>query len=506
MKMGTSSLDMVRGPLLGKIIRFSLPLMLTNLLQMLFNAADVVVVGRFAGYASMAAVGSTSSTVYLLTNLLMGLGIGVNVLVAQYAGRGGRDREISRILHTAMTLGTVGGILLALGGFLASGWILEWMRTPIDIFAQTRLYLQIYFLGTPFVLQYNYGTAVLRAVGDTRRPLYFLLASGLLNLFLNLLFVIVLHWDVSGVGLATVLSQLVSAVLVLRCLARETGPLHYHWHWFLLDGKALKEIARIGIPAAVQAMLFSLSNVVIQGAINLFGSVVVAANSAGSSIENFLYVSMNAFHQAGMTFIGQNLGARKWERVDRVIRICLGLTLVLGIGEGILIRNWAPELLSLFNQDPAVIRAGTVRLHWAAQWYVIFGLADILVGCIRGFGTSVGPMVINLLGTCAFRLWWIHHLALPQCGVEMVYLSYPISWILILIALTGYGIFLYKNYGRKEALSHYGHHQIDTGSPAETAAESPSGPADETAPTGSPGTGTVRPGGGGGQSSPGIPQ
>ena len=280
--MGTSSLDMVRGPLLGKIIRFSLPLMLTNLLQMLFNAADVVVVGRFAGYASMAAVGSTSSTVYLLTNLLMGLGIGVNVLVAQYAGRGGRDREISRILHTAMTLGTVGGILLALGGFLASGWILEWMRTPIDIFAQTRLYLQIYFLGTPFVLQYNYGTAVLRAVGDTRRPLYFLLASGLLNLFLNLLFVIVLHWDVSGVGLATVLSQLVSAVLVLRCLARETGPLHYHWHWFLLDGKALKEIARIGIPAAVQAMLFSLSNVVIQGAINLFGSVVVAANSAGS--------------------------------------------------------------------------------------------------------------------------------------------------------------------------------------------------------------------------------
>lgn len=504
--MGTSALDMVRGPLLGKILRFSLPLMLTNLVQMLFNAADVVVVGRFAGYASMAAVGSTSSTVYLLTNLLMGLGIGVNVLIAQYAGRGGRDREISRTLHTAMTLGTFGGILLAFGGFLASGWILEWMRTPGDIFAQTRLYLQIYFLGTPFVLQYNYGTAVLRAVGDTRRPLYFLLVSGILNLLLNLLFVIIFHWDVAGVGIATVLSQLVSALLVLGCLAREKGPLHYRWNRILLDGKALKEIARIGIPAAVQAMLFSLSNVVIQGSINLFGSVVVAANSAGSSIENFLYVSMNAFHQAGMTFISQNLGARKWERVERVIRICLGLTLVQGLLEGVVIHSWGAGLLDLFNQDPDVIQAGIIRLHWVAQWYVIFGLADILVGCIRGFGTSVGPMAINLLGTCAFRLWWIHHLDLPRCGVEMVYLSYPISWILILIALAGYGIFLYRNYGRKEALSHYGHHQIDTGSPAETAAESPSGPADEIAPTGSPGTGTVCPGSGGSQSSPGISQ
>jgi len=502
--MDASSLDMVRGPLLGKILRFSLPLMATNLLQMLFNAADVVVVGRFAGYASMAAVGSTSSTVFLLTNLLMGLGIGINVIVARYTGEGGRGRDISRTLHTAMTLGLLGGILLGAAGILASDWMLRLLDTPEDIFRPTRLYLRIYFLGTPFVLLYNYGTAVLRAVGDTRRPLYFLLASGGLNLALNLHTVVVLRWDVAGVGLATVVSQLAAALLVLGCLAREKRPIRYHWNRFLVDGAALRKIARIGVPAAVQAVLFSLSNVVIQGAINQFGSVVVAANSAGASLENFLYVAMNAFHQAGMTFIGQNLGAGKWHRVKQVIRICLGLTLGLGLLEGIGIHGWAPELVALFNRDPAVIRAGTVRLLWVGQWYVIFGLADVLVGCIRGFGTSVGPMVINLLGTCAFRLCWIAGLDLPRQGVEMVYLSYPLSWALILIALAGYGIILYRNSARKEADPSYAQHKTHSGSPAETAAEPASGPADEAAPAGSAGNGTVHPGGGGSQSSAGL--
>lgn len=447
--MEKKTVTLTRGPLLPNILRFSLPLMATNLLQMLFNGADVVVVGQFAGYGSMAAVGSTSATVYLFTNLLIGLGIGVNVLVARYAGSGNREKEIGATLHTATTLGIFGGTLLGLAGFLAAPWILQLMHTPPDIFAKTCQYLQIYFVGTPFVMLYNYGTAVLRAIGDTRRPLYFLLASGITNLVLNLYFVIGLHWDVAGVGIATVASQLLSAFLVLQCLAREQGPWQYHWRRFTLDRAALQELLRIGLPAGLQACLFSLSNVVIQGALNVFGSVVVAANSAGANIENLLYIAMNSFHQASLTFIAQNLGARQWHRVKQVTRLCLELTVALGLAEGLLIQGWAPDLIRLFNGDPAVVAAGTERLLRVGRWYVIFGCADVLVGCIRGFGISLAPMLINLLGTCAFRLVWIGCLDLPACGVEQVYLSYPLSWLLILVILAGYAALLYRQYEKK---------------------------------------------------------
>lgn len=449
--MGRLSVELTRGPLLPNILRFALPLMATNLLQMLFNAADVVVVGQFAGYGSMAAVGSTSATVFLFTNLLIGLGIGVNVLVAHYAGAGGKDREISLTLHTAMTLGAFGGVALALVGIGASRWILTLMHTPADIFDKTCLYLQIYFIGTPFVMLYNYGTAVLRAIGDTRRPFLFLLASGLTNLVLNLYFVIFLHWDVAGVGIATVISQLLSAVLVLHCLAGEKGPWQYHWRRLALDGPTLKELFRIGLPAGLQACLFSLSNVVIQGALNVFGSVVVAANSAGSNVENLLYIAMNSFHQASLTFIAQNLGARQWPRVKQVTRLCLQLTVGLGLLEWVLIQGCAPELIRLFNGDSAVVAAGTERLMWVGRWYVLFGCADVLIGSIRGFGISVAPMLINLLGTCAFRLVWIGCLDLPACGVEKVYLSYPLSWLLILVILIGYATLLYRQYEKKFA-------------------------------------------------------
>lgn len=446
--MKQSGIQMTEGPLLGKILLFSLPLMVTNLLQMLFNAADVVVVGQFAGYGSLAAVGSTSATVYLFTNLLIGLGVGVNVLVAHAVGAGHREKEISDVLHTSVTLGIFGGILLGAVGFGAAPWILQEMSTPADIYPKTLLYLRIYFVGTPFVMLYNYGTAVLRAIGDTRRPLVFLLISGLCNLFLNLYTVIVLHLDVAGVGIATVISQLLSAVLVLGCLSREQGPWQYHWKRLMVDKTALREISRIGIPAGLQACLFSLSNVVIQGALNAFGSVVVAANSAGANVENFLYIAMNSFHQASMTFISQNLGAGKWDRVKKVAKTCLSLTVLLGIAEWFCMEFWSPDLIRLFNGDAAVVKEGVNRLHWVGRWYVLFGCADVFIGSIRGFGITWAPMLINLLGTCAFRLLWIGVLDIPKCGVEMVYLSYPLSWILILIVLAGYWALLLRRYGK----------------------------------------------------------
>lgn len=443
-----SSMTMTSGPLLGKILWFSLPLMVTNLLQMLFNAADVVVVGQFAGFDSLAAVGSTSATVYLFTNLLIGLGVGVNVLVAHAVGAGEKGKTISAILHTAVTVGLFGGVIAGAIGVAAAPWILQQMATPTDIYAKTLLYLRIYFLGTPFVMLYNYGTAVLRAIGDTRRPLVFLLISGLCNLLLNLYTVVVLRWDVAGVGIATVISQLLSAVLVLGCLSREQGLWQYHWKRLIVDWPALQEMARIGVPAGLQACLFSLSNVVIQGALNAFGSVTVAANSAGANVENFLYIAMNSFHQASMTFISQNLGAGKWQRVKRVAKTCLGMTVVLGIGEWFCMEFFAPDLIQLFNGNAAVVAEGANRLRWVGRWYIIFGCADVLIGSIRGFGITWAPMLINLLGTCAFRLLWIGFLDIPKCGVEMVYLSNPLSWILILLILVGYWALLVRKYER----------------------------------------------------------
>ena len=443
-----SGMTMTSGPLLGKILWFSLPLMVTNLLQMLFNAADVVVVGRFAGFDSLAAVGSTSATVYLFTNLLIGLGVGVNVLVAHAVGAGGKEKEISVILRTSMTVGLCGGLLAGGIGIVAAPWILQLMATPTDIYAKTLLYLRIYFLGTPFVMLYNYGTAVLRAIGDTRRPLVFLLISGLCNLLLNLYTVVVLQWDVAGVGIATILSQLLSAILVLGCLSREQGHWRYHWKRLTVDLSALQEMARIGVPAGLQACLFSLSNVVIQSALNAFGSVTVAANSAGANVENFLYIAMNSFHQASMTFVSQNLGAGKWQRVKRVAKTCLCLTVVLGIGEWFCMDFFVSDLIQLFNGNAAVVVEGANRLRWVGRWYIIFGCADVLIGSIRGFGITWVPMLINLLGTCAFRLLWIGFLDIPQCGVEMVYLSYPLSWILILIIFVGYWALLVRKYER----------------------------------------------------------
>lgn len=429
------TIDMIHGPLLGKILLFSLPLMATNLLQMLFNAVDIIVVGRFAGYGSLAAVGSTSSIIFLITNLLIGIAVGVNVVIARYLGEGQREKEISQAIHTAVLVALVGGVILGAVGLWASDWALTLMSTPEDIYDLALTYLRIYFLGTPFVMLYNYGTAALRAMGDTRRPLVYLILSGGTNLVLNLYFVIVLKLDVAGVALATVLSQLLSAALVLGCLMRAKDAFHFSWKLLRLDRYSLARMTQIGIPAGIQSCLFSLSNVAIQGAVNSYSSVVVAGCSAGASIENFLYVSMNAFHHASQTFISQNIGAAQFQRIKKIVSICLICTLILGILQSAAVLCFASELVRIYNKDLAVVAAGTLRLQIVASLYVVFGFADVLMGAIRGCGDPTTPVIINLLGTCVLRVIWVWLLDTSRFGVEYIYLSYPVTWLVILAAL-----------------------------------------------------------------------
>lgn len=434
-------MDMTRGPLLGKILLFSLPLMASNLLQLLFNTADIVVVGRWAGHQSLAAVGSTACVINLVINLLVGISVGVNVVIARYLGETGREEEIANALHTAMLVGTVGGTALGLGGVLASGWMLDLIAAPADVRPLALVYLRIYFIGTPFMMVYNYGAAALRAEGDTRRLLVFLSVSGALNVVLNLFFVIALKLDVAGVALATVISQGLSAALVLGSLALSKGELRFSFSRLRIDPWSLKAMARVGVPAGLQGCLFSLSNVALQGAINSYDSIIVAGYSAGASIENFLYISMNAFHHACQTFTSQNLGGRRHKRIFKTVRLCLLCTLALGVAQSALVSAFARPLVSIYNSDPAVIQAAAERIWTVVPFYVIFGVADVLVGAIRGCGSPVGPVVINLLATCVLRLLWVHFLDTSVVNVGWVYASYPVSWAVLLLALAVFWLF-----------------------------------------------------------------
>lgn len=443
MKRNTA-IEMTHGPLLGKILLFSLPLMASNILQILFNAADVVVVGRYAGHEALAAVGSTVSVIFLFVNLLIGLSVGVNVLIARYLGLTGFGKEISRVLHTSVFAAIVGGVGLGLIGALCADWVLGLINVPDDVRPLAALYMRIYFAGTPFNMLYNYGAAALRAKGDTRRPLLFLLVSGVVNVVLNLIFVVLLHWSVVGVALATVSSQALSAVLILRCLSRERDEVRLVWRAVRPDRQSLLDIARIGIPAGVQSCLFSLANVAIQGSINSYGSVIMAGSSASENIENFLYSSMNAFHHACQTFVSQNMGAGRYERVSRTVRTCLLCVLTLGLVQSALAVCLAEPLVGIYNQDPVVVAAGARRMVIIAAPYAIFGMADVLVGAIRGYGVAIAPVVINLLGTCGVRLLWVHFLDTSRYGVEWVYRAFPVTWVIIFVALGAFWLILWR--------------------------------------------------------------
>ncbi len=428
-------IDMCNGPIMKKMLLFALPLMLSSILQLLFNAADVVVVGRFAGDESLAAVGSTSSLINLLTNLFIGLSVGANVLVARYFGAK-KDEELQDTVHTAMALSLVGGVVLTIIGIAGAPVILEWMQTPPEVLSLAVIYLRVYFAGMTATMVYNFGSSILRAIGDTKRPLYFLSIAGVVNVVLNLFFVIVFHWGVFGVGIATVISQVISAVLVLRCLLREQGGIRLELKRLGIHKGKVLQIMQIGLPAGFQGMLFSLSNVVIQSAVNSFGATVVAGNSAASNIEGFVYVGMNAFYQAAISFMGQNVGAGKYNRVNKILYSAEICVIVIGLGLSMIVRLFAEPLLSLYTDSPAVVQAGTVRLGIICATYFLCGMMDVMVGALRGLGYSIAPMIVSLLGACVFRLFWIATVFQMEefHTIETVYISYPISWILTFLA------------------------------------------------------------------------
>lgn len=424
-------IDMVSGPLAKKILLFAVPLMLSSMLQLMFNAADIIVVGHFAGSESLAAVGSTTSLINLITNLFVGLSIGANVVVANAYGAG-RHEEIKDTLHTAMMLALISGaIVLAVGAVFAPDF-LRMMSSPADVIGLASVYLRIYFLGMPALMVYNFGAAMLRAIGDTKRPLYYLLFAGIVNVVLNLILVIGFDLGVVGVAVATAVSQYISAGLVLRCMIKEKGCLHFEFSSLRLNIGKMLRIMKIGIPAGLQGIVFSLSNVVIQSTINSFGSIVMAGSAASNNIEGFVYMAMNAFHQTAITFSGQNYGAGKLKRVDKVLGFCLLFVTLTGLGLGLLAVFFAEPLLGIYSTDALVIEAGIIRMKYVCTLYFLCGIMDVCVGVLRGMNRAVLPMIVSIVGACGLRLLWIATVFQEYKTIEALYVAYPVTWTITL--------------------------------------------------------------------------
>lgn len=428
-------IDMVNGPILKKMLLFTIPLMFSSILQLLFNAADIVVVGRFAGDNSLAAVGCNGALINLMTNVFLGLSVGGNVLAARDYGAGDEE-ELSKTVHTAMLLGIISGLVLTVAGVIFAPQLLELMQTPENVLPLAALYLRIYFLGMTAMMVYNFGSALLRSIGDTKRPLYYLVAAGVINVILNLIFVIVFRMDVAGVGLATVISQCVSAALVVRCMMREQGGIRLEFGKLHIYRDKLLQIIQVGLPAGFQGAVFSLSNVVIQSSVNLFGETVVAGNSAAMNLEGFVYVSMNAFHQAAISFTSQNVGAGRRERIGKILLTAEGCVIVTGLLFGWVMYGFGRPLLHIYSNSSHVIDAGMVRMRIILLPYALCGMMDVVVGVLRGMGYSVGPMIMSLIGACGLRLVWIATVfRIPQFhNISTVYVSYPITWAITLLA------------------------------------------------------------------------
>ena len=426
------NLNMTQGPLLGKVIRFSVPLMLSGMLQLLYNAADVVVVGRFAGAAALAAVGSTGALVNLLVNLFMGVSVGCNVLVARYYGAGDQ-KAVSETVHCSIGASLVIGIMAGVVGLVFSTPLLRLMGSPADVLPLASLYLKIYFCGMPFNIAYNFGAAVLRAVGDTKRPLYILTVSGIVNVVLNLITVVFFHMGVAGVAIATVASQIVSAVLVVQCLTLREDCCHLNTKAIRIYKDKLIDMIKVGLPAGIQGSLFSLSNVIVQSSVNSFGSVVVAGNAAAANIEGFVYIAMNSIYQAAITFVSQNLGARKPKRILRVMWICLAVVSVIGLVLGNLVYYCGHALLGIYASNEegmreAIIDVGLVRMSYVGRCYFIAGLMEVACGGMRGLGRSWTSTIVSLVGACGVRVLWIFTVFRQLGTLNSLYVSYPISW------------------------------------------------------------------------------
>lgn len=426
-------IDMCNGKLAGKMLAFALPLMLSGFLQLLFNAVDIIVLGKFVSSNALAAVGSTGSMIVLLTSLFMGLSVGTNILTARYYGAGNAE-TIHKVVHTSVALGVVCGVIMAVAGIIAAPALLLKMGTPDELLDMAVLYMRIYFLGMPVSLIYNLGSAVLRAVGDTKRPLYFLLIAGVLNVGMNLFFILILHMEISGVAMATVLSQTVAMILLLRVLCTSDTWIHLNLRKVRFYKKETLQILQIGLPASLQGMVFALSGVLIQSAINSFGADAMAGSAAAANIEGFVTTSMNAFHQTAMNFTSQNYGAGKYKRIKKVMFWSLLYNLIAGGCVGNFVYLAGNKILSIYLNDPVTISYGMVRLKYTCILYFLLGTMDIFVGVLRGLGYIIQPMIISLTGVCGLRIVWIYTIFQRIHTLDILYLSYPVTWAVAALA------------------------------------------------------------------------
>ena len=431
-KKNKYEIDMCNGTIMDKLISFSLPLMLSGILQLMFNAVDIIVVGRFSGSQALAAVGSTSALINVFTNLFIGISLGANVLTARFYAAG-REKEVSETVHTAITLALVSGIVMALVGLVFSKGALALMGTPDDVIGLSALYMRIYFLGMPFFMLYNYGAAILRAVGDTKRPLLFLVIAGVINACLNMVLVIVFKLGVAGVAIATVISQMISCVLVLRCLCQSESSYRLRFSELGMKGYYLKQIFSVGVPAGIQSTVINFSNVLLQSSVNSFGSTAMAGYTAANNLLGFLYVSVNSITQACMSFTSQNYGVGKLKRMDRVLADCMILSVVVAVALGCICYGFGPKILQIYTEDAEVIACGMEILAYTTITYFLCGWMDLFPGALRGMGYSAVPMVLSVIGTVGTRVVWIFGIFPYHRSLAILFISYPASWIITIV-------------------------------------------------------------------------
>lgn len=440
----SKEIDLVHGNMLKKIILFAIPVMLSGILQLMFNACDLMVVGKFSGDDSLAAVGSTGALTSLIVNLFIGFSVGANVSVARSIGRKNKER-CHDLVHTSILFSFIIGVFLTIFGVLTARFLLMQMDTNEEVLDKATLYLQIYFCGAIFNLLYNFGSSIVRATGETKKPLYYLIIAGVTNVILNLFFVIVLKMDVAGVALATITSQMISCVLIIRYLIKLDGFVHFNIKDLKIDRSSLNEIILIGLPAGIQNSLFAISNVSIQTAVNSFGSTaVVAGNSASNNIGGFIYTSMNSFYQACITFTSQNLGARNVKNCKKVLLSCLMCSTIAGLLIGSIAVLLGKPLLGMYASGEEAIGYGLIRLSIVGMSYFLCGIADVLVGGLRGLGYSIIPMFTSIIGICGIRLAWIYTVFASNHTLQVLYVSYPISWAITAVVHLICYIVIYK--------------------------------------------------------------
>ncbi len=425
----SNSIDMLNGPLFSKILLFSIPLMLSSILQLLFNAADIIVVGQFTGSEAIAAVGATTALINLLVNLFVGVSIGTSVIVGKYLGSKDYD-NVEKSVHASIYFALISGFIMIFVGIILAKPLLELMATPENVIDLSTLYMRIYFLSMPAFMVYNFGAAILRSIGDTKRPLYFLGIAGIVNVILNLVLVIVFHLGVAGVAIATTVSQYISATLVVMSLMESEYPLKLKPKELKFHNHIVLNMLKVGLPAGLQSVIFSLSNVLIQSSVNSFGSLVMAGNTAAANIEGFVYAAMNSIYQACLTFTSQNMGAKNYHRIDRILINCLIIVTAVGLIFGVGAYVFGHQLLGIYTTDAQVIEYGINRLMLVCAPYFLCGLMDVFVGSLRGIGYSIMPMIVSLTGACLFRIVWIYTIFAMYHTQFVLYISYPISWAL----------------------------------------------------------------------------